>query len=378
MDELQKARETINALDRELASLFCKRMEAVRAVAEYKAARGLPILDASREEEVIARGASLVDDPELRAYYLLFLRETMKISKQYQRRRIEGMRVAYSGVEGAFAHIAAGRIFPDSRKIPHPDFPSAYEAVVRGDCDCAVLPLENSYAGEVGQVIDLAFSGPLYINGIYDLPVTQNLIGLPDSTLAEIRCVVSHPQALEQCAGYVRRHGWEEHRASNTAVAAQIVAERGDRSLAAIASAETASLYGLTVLDHDINESALNTTRFAVFSRVENKRSDRRENNFLLLFTVRNEAGALARAVSVIGEHGFNLRVLRSRPIRDQAWQYYFYVEAEGDETSEAGRKMLAGLARHCDRLKVVGRYATGSPLTFPDRKAEKTGEEMR
>lgn len=357
MDKLQKARETINQADKAMAELFQKRMEAVKEVAEYKKERGLPVLDAHREAEVIARNIALLEDESLRSYYRLFLERNMEISKRYQHSLMEGTQVAYSGVEGAFAHIAASRIFPDGMKIAHHDFESAYQSVVNGECDYAVLPLENSYAGEVGQVMDLLYSGPLYVSGIYDLRISQNLLGIPGAKIEDVKTVISHPQAFSQCSGYIQKHGYQAVQAVNTARAAQEVAEKGDKTVAAIASAETASLYGLSLLDHDINESTINTTRFAVFSRVEN--TERSSNNtFLLLFTVNNVAGALAKAVSVIGKHGFNMRVLRSRPVKDTAWQYYFYVEAEGDESSEHGKAMLQELQEHCDKLKIVGRYA--------------------
>jgi len=357
MDKLEQAREIINSVDREIAGLFCRRMDAVRMVAEYKKERGLPIFDAGREALLLAKNAEYVDDDELKAYYISFQKHTMEVSKTYQRRLIEGVKIAYSGVEGAFAHIASGRIFPDGQSVPYEDFQAAYQSVVDGECECAVLPIENSYAGEVGQVMDLMFSGSLYVNGVYDLPVTHNLLGVPGSTPDTITAVISHPQALKQCGEYIKARGYEVIQATNTAIAAQSVAEKGDIHTAAIASAETAELYGLRVLDHDINESSENTTRFAVFSRVPNHSIGGRDKKFLLLFTVNNVAGALAKAISIIGEHGFNMRALRSRPLKELAWQYYFYVEAEGDENSEAGKKMLAALDEYCDMLKVVGGY---------------------
>jgi len=357
MDKLQQAREIINAVDKEVAALFCKRMEAVRMVAEYKKERGLPIFDSGREDALLKRNAEYISDDELKAYYISFHKHTMEVSKSYQRRLIEGVRIAYSGVEGAFAHIAASRIFPDGKTVPYEDFQAAYQAVAEGECECAVLPIENSYAGEVGQVIDLMFGGSLYVNGVYDLPVTHNLLSVPGASLNTITTVISHPQALKQCGGYIKEKGYEVIQATNTAIAAQTVAEKRDIHIAAIASAETAELYNLTVLDHDINESSVNTTRFAVFSRVPNKSAGGRDKKFLLLFTVNNVAGALAKAISVIGEYGFNMRALRSRPLKELAWQYYFYVEAEGDENSTAGQDMLAALGKYCDMLKVVGGY---------------------
>ena len=363
MKDIETARKAINEADKEMARLFSDRMNAVRDVAAYKAEHGLPIFDAEREAEVVARGAAIIEDEEIREYYVNFLKYTMELSKQYQHRLMSGVRVAYSGVEGAFAHIAATRIFPDGEHVSYGGFIDAYNAVVNGECDCAVLPIENSYAGEVGQVMDLMFGGSLYVSGVYNLRITHNLLGVPGARIEDIKTVISHPQALDQCAGYIKRHGFEQKRAVNTAMAAKEVAERGYISTAAIASAETAKLYGLAVLDHDINESATNTTRFAVFSRVENTAKKNVNSNFMLLFTVKNISGALAKAIDVIGRHGFNMKVLRSRPMKELAWQYYFYVEAEGDESSEKGREMLEELSLNCDMLKVVGTYSVETEL---------------
>ncbi|MBQ4267899.1 MAG: chorismate mutase, partial [Clostridia bacterium] len=161
MEKLLKAREIINETDKAIAELFEKRMEAVKLVAEYKKERGLPVFDASREDAVVKGNLQYINDEEIKEFYVPFLKETMNISKRFQHRILEGLNVAYSGVEGAFAHIAAGRIFPDGNRISYPDFKAAYDAVEKGECDCAVLPIENSRAGEVGNVIDLLFSGSL-------------------------------------------------------------------------------------------------------------------------------------------------------------------------------------------------------------------------
>jgi len=200
MDKLIKARETISEADKEIARLFEKRMEAVRLVAEYKKERGLPVFDASREQDVIRNSLEAVEDEEIKEFYIPFIKNTMEISKRFQHRILEGANIAYSGVEGAFAHIAAGRIFPDGNRISYPDFKAAYEAVEKGECDAAVIPIENSRAGEVGQVIDLMFSGSLYVNGVYSLDVRHNLIGLPGVTEKDVTRVIRHQQALDQCA----------------------------------------------------------------------------------------------------------------------------------------------------------------------------------
>lgn len=355
MNSLEKARETINRVDSEMAALFTERMRAAEQVAAYKKEHGLPITDAEREAAVIRSGAQQVDDPILREYYVRFIQEMMALSRAYQSRLLEGMRVAYSGTEGAFAHIATGKLFPSAEKIGFPDFESAYRAVENGECDATVLPVENSTNGEVGQVMDLMFSGGLFINRMLDLPVTQDLLVKPGTSIEEIRTVISHPQALGQCAVRIREMGWQTEEYPNTALAAKFVAGTNDRTVAAIASAEAAEQFGLAVLERNLNASRSNTTRFAVFTRAENTQTP--GTCSALMFTVRNEAGALARAIDVIGHYGFNMRTLRSRPMKELLWQYYFYVEAEGDLHTQNGQDMLRALAVFCDKLKPVGCY---------------------
>ena len=360
-NRLEEARRIINEIDGQMAQLFVRRMQAAERVYEYKKEFGLPVLDEKREALVIERNSAFVEDDLLRGYYVDHLKHMMSLSRAYQYRLQSGLKVAYSGVEGAFAHIAAGRIFPESSRVSCRDFKAAYDAVLEGECDVAVLPIENSFAGEVGQTIDLIFSGTLYINGIYELEIRQNLLGVPGAALSDIRRVTSHPQALSQCHEYIRMQGLDTEEAGNTAVAAKRVAEMGDKSFGAIASAETAQLYGLEVLQANINTSGENTTRFAVLSKVRS--NDPRLSSSVLMFTVKNEAGSLAGAISIIGKYGYNMTALRSRPLRKHSWQYYFYIEIDGTVNSDEGRRMMQELGRICDQLKVAGAFAPHAPI---------------
>ncbi len=357
-DALDRAREEIREADAEMARQFEKRMKAVAEIAEYKKERGMQVYDEAQEKLVTERGGALIADDAVRPYYAGFIRKVVDISKSYQHRLLEGASVAYNGIEGAFAHTAAGNMFPDARLSATESFAEAYEAVVSGKCDVAVLPIENSYAGDVGPVIDLIFSGDLYINGVYDLRITQNLLGLPGASVSDIDTVVSNSHALRQCAPYIKRYGLREEVATSTATAAKEVSERGEKNVAAIAGYETARLYGLAVLDYDIAESGENTTRFAVLSRNRDTRpaAGPEESAYMLMFSVKHEAGALAKAINVIGKYGFNMSALRSRPMKTLPWNYYFYVTIEGDVTSENGKKMLEELSGQCDMLKIAGR----------------------
>ena len=355
-NKLEEARKIINQVDAQMAELFVKRMRAAELVYEHKKELGLPILDPKREETVIEQNSALVEDEILKGYYMDYLKHLMSVSRAYQYRMQSGLKVAYSGVEGAFAHIAAGRIFPEGNRVSYSDFKAAYDAVTKGECDVAVLPIENSYAGEVGQTMDLIFSGSLFINGIYELEIHQNLLGVPGATVEDIKKVTSHPQALSQCHDYIKMRGFEAEEANNTALAAKTVSEANDKSLGAIASVETAEIYGLKVIEANINKSGENTTRFVVLSKV--KATSPSLTSTVLMFTVKHEAGSLANAIGIIGRYGYNMTALRSRPMKKHSWQYYFYVEVDGTTDGESGARMIEELNTVCDQLKVAGTYA--------------------
>ena len=358
MTELEKNREEIDGIDARMAELFERRMDIAEAIALYKKQYGLQVFDAAREQEILEREVSHIKNPDYRAYYLDFLRAMISVSKKFQHRIISGSRIAYCGIEGAWASIAARRIFPKGVFVNYPDFPKAYGAVVAGECDFAVLPVENSYAGNVSQVFDLMHSGPLFINGMYSLKVSQALLGVKGAALSDVRKVVSHQQALDQCMTFIREKGFQIQAVVNTAVAAKEVAALGDKSVAAIASEESAAIYGLEVLQKGINQASTNTTRFAVFSTVKNDEIPAGSGSlFQMMFTVRDVPGALAAAVSAFSDAGINLRSLQSRPVGDIPWKYYFYVEGEGSLLTDEGKALVSKLEGICEEVKILGHY---------------------
>lgn len=356
MNLLENAREKINRIDAQMAKLFSERMEAAKDVAEYKKQNGMPIFDASREAQVIERNSGLVEDDTLRSFYVEFLKYNMKLSKEYQRQLLGGMKVAFCGVKGAFAETAARKIFARSQTVPYPSFKEAYRAVENGECDVAVLPIENSFEGDVAPVLDLMFFGSLYAKGIYELEVVQNLLVKPGTRLENIKEVVSHPQALGQCSKFIEDHGFSATEMSNTALAAKTVAESDRNDIAAIASEEAGTLYGLSMLVPHINTSSNNVTRFVVLSRAKEtpRESDKK---FILYFTVKNEAGCLGKALSIIGDYGFNLGALKSRPTKELVWDYYFFAEGTGNINGDIGELMIRKLSDVCSSVKIVGSF---------------------
>ena len=271
----------------------------------------------------------------------------------------KAIKIAYCGTKGSFSEQAARGVCPSGVFLPCASFAEAYDLALRGEADEALLPLENSYAGEVAATMDLIYHGPLSVRDVYEMRVVQNLIGVKGARLSDVKTVVSHPQALAQCAEYIAKHRFLESMAENTAFAAQRVAESGSKEIAAIASKACAELYGLEIIAEDIAESRENTTRFALLSSLPPEK--RAGERLILLFTVSDRSGALLEALKIIAAYGFNMKSLHSRPLKDKAWQYYFYVEAEGTGDESA---LLRDLAECCTNQKIVGRY-------LPDQRIE-------
>ena len=270
-------------------------------------------------------------------------------------KRNEKHPIAYCGASGSFAEQAARAIFPAGTLIPSASFKEAYEKTLRGETGLTLLPLENSYAGEVGATMDLMLSGKLSVTEIVEMRVVQNLVGVKGARLEDVLTVVSHPQALAQCAEYIAAHHFREEIEGNTAFAAKKVAEMGSKEIAAIASKAAAEVYGLDVIAENIAESSENTTRFALLSPLPPAK--REGERLILLFTVLDRSGALLEALKIIAAYGFNMKSLHSRPLKDKAWQYYFYAEAEGKGDEDA---MLRELADCCSNAKIAGRYLPG------------------
>ena len=264
-------------------------------------------------------------------------------------------KIAYCGTQGSFSEIAAGKLFPKGKLLPCPSFQAAYDLVVKGDAQAALLPIENSYAGEVAATVDLLYRGSLKVKDVYEMKIEQNLVGVKGASLEDVNTVVSHPQALAQCAEYIAAHKFSEIVSENTAFAAKAVADKGSKSLAAIASRACAELYGLEVIAENVAESRENTTRFALFTQGEGKKRD--SEHLILLFAVGDLSGALAEALAIIARYGYNMKSLHSRPLKDRPWQYYFYVEAEGSGEEDA---LLHSLKDCCVDAKIAGRFLPG------------------
>lgn len=354
MNSLENARNQINEIDKQMAVLFESRMSAIENVIAYKMQNNLPVLDESRENFVIEKNQEYIKNKKYQDYYVQFLKDVMNVSKNYQKSIAYADCVGYQGVEGAFAHIATKHLFKESKLKSYQTFEDIFKAVQLGNIAYGVLPFENSYTGEVGEVFDLLYQYDCKINQIYDLKINQNLLVLPSTKLDDIKQVYSHHQALTQCKQFFDTHpAYEAVPYANTALAALYVSQTKDKSKAAVASKETAELYGLDVLVENINTSSENTTRFIVIS----KKMPQEGNCFNIMFTVDHNAGQLASVIQIISKYGFNMESIKSKSIHNLPWQYYFYAELQGNVNDKNAKALIDELQEKCKTFKVIGVY---------------------
>lgn len=353
MRSLEKIRNDINDIDREMLKLFEKRMDCATEVVLYKLANNIPIMDAAREKEIVANSVAMLHNKEYTDYYKEFITCLVDLSKKHQYSVSNQNTAGYQGTMGAFSHIAAQNVLPQAELVAYPTFEDVFIAVRDGDVAFGVLPFENSYTGEVAEVLDLLMKYDCYIVQMYNQRVSHNLVGLKDAGISDIREVYSHHQAISQCHQYIIQTGFTAVPYPNTALAAEFVSKSGDRHKAAIASVETAKLYDLKVLAENINTSANNTTKFIVIA----KRPSTGGSRFSVLFTVNHDAGQLAQIIQIVARHNFNMENIRSRPLRDLPWQYYFYIELVGNPDTPEAQALLKDMASACKWLKVLGGY---------------------
>jgi prephenate dehydratase len=269
------------------------------------------------------------------------------------------LRVAIQGELGAFSHEAGRRALGEAVEVvPRPSFEALFAAVVDGEADRAIVPIENSLAGSIHENYDRLKSGPLHIVGETELRIRQCLIGRPGATLSALRRVASHPVALAQCRRFFAEHPQiEPVTAYDTAGSVQDLLKTGRVESGAIASRLAAELYGGLLLLEGIEDDPQNYTRFLVLAREPGPAAEASKTS--LVFVLENVPGALHRAVGAFASRGADLCKIESRPLLGLPWEYAFYLDVLGDPRGAAGEAIeeLRTMARE---LRVLGSYPEG------------------
>ncbi|TSC24536.1 prephenate dehydratase [Corallococcus sp. Z5C101001] len=267
-------------------------------------------------------------------------------------------RIAFQGELGAYGDEATGAFFgPAVTRVPCPTFRAVFEAVASGAVDGGVVPMESALAGPVAEVVDLLLEFTPPISGELRLRVRHCLLAPPGHTLAGVTRALSHPQALAQCAGWLRGHHLQPVPEANTAVAARRVAQEATPGTAAIASRAAGERYGLTVLAEGIEDSPDNATRFlAVGPAVPPSLGARWKTSVVL--TLDNGPGALAGVLGAFAARGVNVARLEARPGGVRAWDYRWCLDVDGAEDSAPVKAALDEARRASTSLQVLGSYA--------------------
>ncbi len=275
---------------------------------------------------------------------------------EIERLELRGKTVVYAGVPGAYAEEAAIKFFGGQVNYTNvKKFEDVIKAVAEGDAEYGVIPIENSSAGFVTGNYDIIRTGGVKIVSQITIDINHCLLGLQESVLSDITKVYSHPQGIMQCKEYIDQNGLKAESVSNTARAAQRVRDEGDRSQAAISSERAAEIYGLKILDKNINFSADNSTKFVVLTREEVFLSD--SINVSIAFTTQHKVGALYDVMGIIDTNQLNMTSIESRPSLKHKWEYWFYVTFEGKLTDRNVIKALRELKANTDELLVLGTY---------------------
>ena len=378
MQDLSVTRKQIDAIDTEIVNLFVRRMACADEVAAYKAEHHLPVLDRSRERELLAKRASMVPE-DLKGYTQVLFQLLMEASRNRQSEALgangENVEriaaalesspelfpseayVACQGVEGAYQQIATDRIFKHANISYFDTFDGVFRAVEEGFCSYGVVPLENSTAGSVTQVFDLMMKHKFHIVRTCRLKIGHNLLAKPGSGLESIRHIYSHEQAINQCGDFLGSlKGVSVHSCENTAVAAQMVAESDGADVAAIASRSSAEIYGLDALAKNVQDQGNNYTRFAVIAKdlVIYPGADRSS----LMIVVNHEPGALYKVLAKFYDLDINIIKLESRPIPDRDFEFMFYFDVQCPAAAPEFLTLMRSLEDACEEYRYLGSYS--------------------
>ncbi len=378
--ELSEIRKEIDAVDEEMTKLFVRRMACADQVAAAKRGTGKPVLDPGREREILAKVAERVG-PALESEGKLLFSTLLSVSRGRQRAQLadDGMfaktmaeamsatpaifpskaNVACPGAEGGYSQQAAVAFVKFPSLFYFRDFESVFTAVEEGMCEYGVLPIENSTAGSVTQVYDLMAKHDFKIAKALKLRIRHVLLAPKGVKLADVKEIASHPQAIAQCAEFLKAHqGVRSVPASNTAAAAAELAKSGRKDAAVIASRECAELYGLDILADDISDTTSNFTRFICISRKTEIYPD--ANKFSLMMSLSHRPGSLADILIRFGAVGVNLTKLESRPVPGSDFEFRFIFDFEASPHDVRVVKLLSSLASdpEVEHFTFLGAYA--------------------
>lgn len=375
--DIKELRTEIDDINAQLVELYKKRMGISAQIAEYKKENGLPIFDPIRERELLCNVSEQAGE-EFEAGVRVLFSMLMELSRSYQNRVIsaksplaaemkdalentqklfpEKAVVACQGTEGANSQAACEKLFALPNIMYFNNFESIFSAVENGLCRYGILPIENSTAGSVRQVYDLMIKKNFYIVRSVRVQINHVLLAKPGVKLEDITEVVSHEQALAQCSEYIKSKNFAVTECDNTAIASKTVAASDKKNIAAIASRSCAELYGLNILDANIQNNANNYTRFICISKKLEIYPGADRTSMMMVTS--HKPGSLYRVLSRFFALGVNLTKLESRPIPGRDFEFRFYFDISESVYSPALTQLICELENELEEFSYLGSYS--------------------
>ena len=374
--ELKDYRAQLDTIDDQMAALFKQRMEIVRHVADYKKETNTPVMATGREREILYRVTGLCGE-ELEEYTKILYSTILELSRDFQENRLSTGEsalvaeilaaaektgefpkraiVACQGAEGAYSQMACDKLFPVSQILYCNRFEGVFRAVEAGMCRYGILPIENSSAGSVTEVYDLMERYNCKIVRSLKLKVEHCLLARPGVQLKDVKEVVAHEQALNQCSEFLKSSGAKVTVFSNNAAAAKYVSESGRTDIAAIASMNCAGLYGLSVLSDHVANSDHNYTRFICISKELEVYEGAGKITFVA--SASHRPGSLYSLIAKFATRGLNICKLESRPIPGKDFEFRFYFDVEASVWSKDTQTVLSQLEKE-EFFTFLGAYS--------------------
>ena len=367
--DLNELRSRIDDIDSEILKLFSQRMDVCRAVAEYKKEHDLPVMQGNRERQVIERVRANSPD-DLKDGAAMLFQNIMDISKCIQNMEMEqdaalsspkpfipgsAERIACQGTAGAYSEAACKKLFGDKPAVFYNAFEEVFSAVETGEADFGILPLENSTIGNIAETYDLMSRHSFNICSMIRVEITHCLAAAECASSESVKYVYSKEEALSQCSEFIKKNGLIRKEYANTALSAELVAEKKDPSIGCICSRSCAELYGLKILNDRIADAYPNYTRFICFSKDYIASED--ADTITVCVAIPNTTGSLYRMLTKFYAAGLNLTKIESKNIAGSDFEVMFYLDFRGSCQDPKVVALLHDLENEMSFFRFLGSF---------------------
>lgn len=376
MLDLQKCREEIDSIDKEIVALMKQRMVVSGKVADYKRSTGKKIFDKVREDAILEKMGNMAEDEFQKHCFQELYSQIMSMSRKLQYSLVEqkdpeisfeeveqlstdkNTKVVYLGPEGSYTSQATHDFFgTEITEIAKDNFRDIMETLKSGEAEFGVVPIENTSTGGITDIYDLLTEYGYHIIGEHVVKVEHALLTVPGTTMEDIKTVYTHPQSIRQCKKFLSQYPQiKAVELTSNSLAAKKVGEEKDKTQAAIASVQAGKNFGLTALKTSINEEKNNATRFIIIT--SKKIFFKGANKMSISFVAPHVSGSLYRMLSHLIFNNLNMTKIESRPLKGKSFEYRFFIDFEGNINMPAVKNTLNGIREEAIELNVLGNYS--------------------